>query len=304
MTLASGRAVDWTVEASGLGFLEGPAVMPDGSVCFSDQTHAVVRRTSANRATEVVCTVPGSFNAVALGPDGALYAADNGGMRPGLAGGWGPVGSGDGHVARVDSEGAVSRWADALAGPGPHRLNDLCFDRAGRLWVTDSGNWDAMFDEAGGPYRGGAIFVCDPDGSSTRVAEVADFPNGIAPRLDASGLIVAHTITSSLWVYPFSDDGLGTAELFVDLSGIAQFAPDGLAVLDDGSVVVAGNHADSVAVVSPDGTVVDLLSTPFGWGPTNLAVAPGRLWVTMGSGGRLCSLDVPWDPAVVVPGLA
>lgn len=299
MISSNGRSISWRVEAAGLGFLEGPVLMPDGTVCFSDETDGrVLRVRDGSDVVDVVCTTTGSFNGLAVGPDAALYAADNGGMRPLRQGGWGPMGSGDGHVARISADGSVTRWTDELAGQAPHRLNDLCFDLRGTLWVTDSGNWEAMLASSPQGYRGGAIFRCDSDGRSRRVAEVPDFPNGIAVTLDGAGLLVAHTTSSSLWVYPFAGDGLGAPELFADLSAIGRFGPDGLVVLDDGSVLVAGNHAESVAWVSPDGEVLDLLRTPDGWGPTNVALAPGRLFVTMGAGGRLCSVEGPWRPAV------
>ncbi|MDQ0691401.1 sugar lactone lactonase YvrE [Arthrobacter sp. W4I7] len=71
-------------------------------------------------------------NGAALGPDGALYVANNGGRDE--TGEWCA-----GWVDRIDVEtGKVERWyetaADGVALAGP---NDLVFDRQGGFWLTD-----------------------------------------------------------------------------------------------------------------------------------------------------------------------
>jgi sugar lactone lactonase YvrE len=75
--------------------------------------------------------------------------------------------------------------------------------------------------------------------------------------------------------------------------------PDGLVLLVDGSLVVAGNRADKLVRIAPDGEVLDVIETPGDWGPTNIAAGDGYLMVTMGRGGRLCRIDVPWPAGQV-----
>lgn len=294
-----GHMATWTTVVDGLGFAEGAMVLPDGSAWCVDVAAGTVVRVDTAGVSNIVCAVPGAINALAVGPDGRVFGADNGGMRPD-GDTWRQVDAPDGHIAVLDACGAAARFDQGPPGPAPHRLNDLCFDRSGHLYVTDSGNWEALFAETGraSDYRGGSVLLCDRDGTMRLVLEVAGFPNGIAVRPDTGSVVVAHTLTASVWEHEASSDGsLGDGRELVDLSAIAaDFGPDGLCLLDDGSMVVAGNRADAVARVSHTGEIVDVLRTPAGWGPTNVAIEPGRLWVTMGRGGRLCSLEVPWAP--------
>jgi gluconolactonase len=62
---------DIEIMAEGLGFCEGPVVMPDGSVIVVDLISADVTRVWKG-GKEVVKNVGGGPNGAQLGPDGAL----------------------------------------------------------------------------------------------------------------------------------------------------------------------------------------------------------------------------------------
>ncbi len=66
--------------ADGVGFPEGPVAMADGSVLFVDITKQTLSRLTADGRIDVVAEIPGGPNGAAIGPDGAIYICNNGGV--------------------------------------------------------------------------------------------------------------------------------------------------------------------------------------------------------------------------------
>jgi hypothetical protein len=67
------------IHVDGLGFPEGPVALPDGAIAFVDLLDQKIRL-YRNGAVREICTLKGSPNGMRLGPDGALYGANNGGL--------------------------------------------------------------------------------------------------------------------------------------------------------------------------------------------------------------------------------
>src|ERR1700716_3039205 len=77
--------------ATGLGFPEGPVAMPDGSVILTEIRNNRCSRVTADGKVSLF-SAAGGPNALAVGPDGALYLCNNGGSRyvEGVSMGQGP----------------------------------------------------------------------------------------------------------------------------------------------------------------------------------------------------------------------
>ncbi len=101
-------AMSLDVIATGLLFPEGPIACADGSILLVEIERRTVTRVRPGGGTEIVAELGGGPNGAALGPDGALYIANNGGFlfqkvsgfnrtRPGV-----PEGYSGGWIERLD----------------------------------------------------------------------------------------------------------------------------------------------------------------------------------------------------------
>ncbi len=205
------------VVASGLKFPEGPVYLGDGVVAVAEMQGGSVARVTADGTVTRFTGLGGGPNGAALGHDGAIYVANNGGLsaRTDGKGYWYAEEQFDGRVQRIDPDGTVTTVADQLPGEAPHRPNDLCFGPDGRLYVTDSRNWEDMRN-----LQPGRIVAIAPDGAVAQLAEVPAMPNGIAFGPSGDKLFVAQTLTRKILVYPWSATaGLGEPEVFCQLPG-------------------------------------------------------------------------------------
>src|SRR5262245_61077640 len=116
--------VDVDVVAEGLAFPEGPVALADGSVLVVEIVAGRLTRVDADGSTDVVAEVGGGPNGAAIGPDGAAYVCNNGGLvadrrtTPG--------------IQRVDLD--TGEWTYLYTESGGQPLsapNDLVFDDAG-----------------------------------------------------------------------------------------------------------------------------------------------------------------------------
>jgi gluconolactonase len=289
--------------ATGLRFPEGPIAMPDGTIVLVEIERGTLSRVTPDGRTEVIAKLGGGPNGAAIGPDGAVYVCNNGGLRwhedqNGLR----PVGQpddyGGGRIERVDlATGAVRvLYTHTEKGPlkGP---NDLVFDRAGGMWFTDLGKARERDMDRGGVYYASA------DGSQIReVIYPMLTPNGIGLSPDESRLYVAETHTGRLWAFDLDAPGVvrrrkfpspNGGELVAGLPGYQLF--DSLAIDAEGNICVATLFNGGITVISPDGARIEHVKMPDLY-TTNLCFGGPELrtaFVTLSLSGRLVALDWP-----------
>src|ERR1700733_7852453 len=75
------NSMEFEVVAEGLKFPEGPVAMPDGSVIFVELLAGKLNRAWGNGKIEVIADLGGSPAGAAIGPDGAIYIANVGGVH-------------------------------------------------------------------------------------------------------------------------------------------------------------------------------------------------------------------------------
>jgi gluconolactonase len=209
---------------------EGVAVHPDGSVWCGGEAGQIYRIPPEGSSFELRVSDGDGFTlALAFGPDGRLYYVD-GARRA---------------VMRLDPASGDPEPL-AMGAIGGHELvlpNALAFDRAGRLYVTESNS-----PSESGP----GIFRIDADGEgSLWSAGPFLFANGIAVAPDQSAIYVAETWSRRITRVPLHDDGSAAQpELFAELP---EALPDGLAFGPDDLLYVACYQPSQIVRVDDDG---------------------------------------------------
>jgi gluconolactonase len=259
MTIA--RPVE--VLAEGLGHPEGPYALPDGRVVFAN-----------TYASEVGVWEPGTFgsttyahtgggpNACMLGTDGYVYVT----QTP-TVGAWRAPETRPPSIQRAAPDGTVEIVATEADGVPLNAPNDLTFGPDGRLYFTDSGDWDPV----GKPHPG-YICVIDADGSCHLLEELESvYPNGIVAEPDGS-LVWVESYT--LRVVRRRPDG--SKDVIHELP--EGHIPDGLKLDAEGNLWIATFGSGGLDVIAPDGSHVDFVET--GGVLTNCAFGGSTLYVT------------------------
>jgi gluconolactonase len=183
-------ALPWTIVAEGLHFPEGPVVMKDGSVLFVQIEAKQVSRLTPDGKVEMLAQLDGGPNSLCVGPDGAIYIANNGGrfsftVRAGFnSPGAPPPGfAGGGKIQRLDLKTrAVTTVYDSLDGHPLTAPDDLIFDKKGGLWITELGLRPGT----------GAIYYAPKVGQPLTVARPGmSGPNGIGISPDGKLLHIS-----------------------------------------------------------------------------------------------------------------
>lgn len=275
------------IVAEGLAFPEGPVVMADESVIVVEMLAGRLTRCWGDGRKETVAEPGGGPNGAAIGPDGALYICNNGGIDPATLHSF--VGPGyEGRIERIDiATGKVERLYDRgarypLSGP-----NDLVFAADGSFWFTDQGKtWEDQ-------HGMGGLFHAQPDGSSiTTVDHGILYYNGVGLSPDGATVYVADTYTARMLAYP-ADAGAGAKpRLVATVPGLVGL--DSLAVTRAGNICAAQLFEGAIATITPEGQVSripfpDHYTTNIAFGGADMRTA----WICQSSTGRLIKARWP-----------
>jgi gluconolactonase len=267
----------------GLEFPEGPVAMADGSVIVVEVKGQTLTRVSPDGRKALVVRTGGGPNGAAIGPDGAIWIANNGGAFFAADSYQG------GYIQRYDlATGELTTVYEACDGVRLIAPNDLVFDRHGGLWFTDHG----LPTPEGRRY--GALYYCRPDGSMiSRQRQRLLSPNGVGLSPDETVVYVADTETGRLWAFDVVEPGqLGPQDRHVPGRLVASLpglqALDSLAVEAGGKVCAATIGANGITLFDPDGTTEhvacpDPITTNICFGGADMRDA----WITGSMSGRL-----------------
>jgi gluconolactonase len=294
--------------AEGLLFPEGPVALPGGDVLVCELASGNLVRISMDGSKRVVAHTSGGPNGLAMGYDGRIWVANNGGNqwswkddKPHPTG-FAPEDYVGGSIQAVDiSTGEVEEVATHADGHRLAGLNDLVFDSEGNLYFTDYGKKLGRQRIIGGLY-----YLPRGARDATAIAYPLESPNGVALSPDGRRLYVSETPTAQLWGWDIDSPGIlrhghsanhpGNGTLICSIPGYCHL--DSIAVDSRGYISVATLLRGVITVVRPSGQIETTVHPPeHDTHVTNLCFG-GEGWrtayVTAAQHGRLYAFDWPW----------
>ena len=236
--------------AEGLDHPEGITITPGGRIYVGGEAGQIYRIEDDDTATEVANT-GGFILGIAADADGRIYAADTVHRC----------------VWRVTpDDGTHTVYAVGLPERPFSVPNWGAFDADGNLYLTDSGGWGAA---------SGLIWRVLPGGESTVWTEAAvDFPNGCAVAPDGACLYYVESLPGRICRIDIAGDG-SAGERTV-LCELGLVVPDGVAITDDGGLVISCYRPDVIYRWHQDEGLSLIASDPRGTtlaAPTNVVFA-------------------------------
>jgi gluconolactonase len=234
--------------AEGLDHPEGIAIASDGRMIVGGEAGQIYE-VEADGAFREIANTGGFALGIAADGNGHVYVCND------------ALGS----VLRVTvSTGEFEKFASATDSRKMQTPNWPAFDSRGNLYVSDSGAWGAADGLIWVIRRGRRLEVFSD--------QAVDFPNGLAVSADGSVLYAAESNPGKLVEIPINDDGTAGPRRILCELGLA--VPDGIAVADDGSIVIACYRPDAIFRWSGGDGLELLASDPQGTvlnAPTNIA---------------------------------
>ncbi len=239
-------------------FLEGPSFDRAGNLYLTDIPHGRILKVSPDLQWHCIADYGGWPNGLAVHADGSIWIAD---YRQG--------------ILRLDPKtGDISTLLGHRNSESFKGINDLTFDAQGILYFTDQGQ-TGLHDPTGRVYR-----WCHESGKLDLLMGNAPSPNGIAISADGKALFLAVTRANQIWRAPLLPDGsiskMGAFQTFFGSSG-----PDGLALDNDGNLVVAHASLGGAFVLNARGEVTHFVKSPTGSTVTNVAFRPDSMQIIM-----------------------
>lgn len=276
-------------EETGMTLLEGPVFAPDGSLLVVDVPTPAgepkVLRVDTD--TEEVSTVftddTGAYTSAQFGPlDDRLYLTD-------FAGGGIVSMTAEGEDPEVFFSGDVDGE--------PMNPDDLTFDEAGNMYVSDSAGYDAPAWEE----RGRVVRIDGETAEATVLSEDLPAPNGIAFTPDHSGLWVGLYGANRVDHYELNEDGTEvlTSHAAIHFDG-GTSRIDSIAVDADGNLYQAVHGQPRIFVYSSTGEHLTTVNVPEEAASgletaTNVAIEPGTtdayMTVSGADGGFVYTFD-------------
>jgi len=196
----------WQVVGEGYKFTEGPAANSKGEIFFTDIPNSRIYKVGLDGKVSLFKEGTGEANGLMFGPDGKLYACQNGKKR----------------IVAYDMSGKETVVTEDI------HSNDLAVTSKGEIYVSDPDNKQIWFINAKGEKR-----IVD-----TGIAS----PNGVILSPDQSLLLVSDTAGQFVYSFQIQADGsLTHKQPYFHLhlvDGATQSGADGMTVDSQGNLYV------------------------------------------------------------------
>ena len=202
----------------------------------------------------------GRTNGIAVGPNGSVFGAQEGGRR----------------TVEFRTDGSTAPTCDLLDGKHHNQPTDVLVDRSGRVWIADAYNVIPPYGPPVYPFLDHAsVLRLERSGAEWKITRITHDTQGvraIALSPDEKTLYVAEGDPDrpgprEVRAYPVNGDGsVGKCKVLLELSS-SDRGIEGLTVDSDGNVIACGGSAKSgpgatVYVLSAAGSVVEKHAAP------------------------------------------
>jgi gluconolactonase len=228
-------------------FLEGPVFDAAGNLYVTDIPFGRIFRIDAAGEWELVAEYDGEPNGMKFLNQRELLIAD---YKNGLM------------LCEIES-GTVRPYLARRNSERFKGINDLVFDSKGNLYFTDQGQ-TGLHDPTGRLYR------LRPSGQLDLLLSNAPSPNGLALTLDEKVLYLAVTRGNAVWRVPLLEDG-SVAKVGQFFTSYGPSGPDGMAVDEQGRVIVANPGLGYAWVLNHRAEPVQVVRSTHGMSLTNVA---------------------------------
>jgi gluconolactonase len=228
-------------------FLEGPVFDAAGNLYVTDIPFGRIFRIDSKGGWNLVAEYDGEPNGMKFLNQSELLVAD---YKNGLM------------VCEIGS-GAIRPYLTRRNSERFKGINDLVFDSKGNLYFTDQGQ-TGLHDPTGRLYR------LRPTGQLDLLLANAPSPNGLALAPDENVLYLAVTRGNAVWRVPLLDDG-SVAKVGQFFTSYGPSGPDGMAVDQQGRVIVANPGLGYAWVLNHRAEPVQVVRSTGGMSLTNIA---------------------------------
>jgi len=253
---------DITRVAGGFEFLEGPVWnSQEECLIFSDIAGDRMHRWSPELGVSIYREPSNKANGNAYDHAGRLITCEHATSR----------------VVRQNSDGSTSVIASMFDGLELNSPNDVIVAGDGRIIFSDPifGRKEFFGIPRPDSQPTNAVYGIDPsrDESPMRICEGFDQPNGLCLSLDEQYLYVNDTPRMHIKRFPFGPGHLGEGEVWAEVAGIGDGAPDGMKIDSLGHLFCTG--PGGIQIFAIDGTCLGVIRTPervanFNWGGRDL----------------------------------
>jgi gluconolactonase len=260
--------------AEGFDFPEGPSLDKDGNVFLVNVSSNLIHKVTPSGEVTVIKDV-GSLNLGSImDREGNLYIANYGSHK----------------ILKLDLKNmelsmAAERTTDGETLRGP---NDFAWDRAGRLYFTDS--------QGSATTPIGNVCYIDLDGKCKKFTTGFCYPNGIVFSKDFKSLYIGETNSEVIWRFEVNDDGTAGMKHFFYYMGEGNLA-DGIKIDTEGHLWIASWSTSELWRISPEGKLVYKIKIPGKGHPTNICFGGPDMrtaYVTyFDQGGKLFTVRMP-----------
>ncbi|EMI55302.1 SMP-30/gluconolactonase/LRE family protein [Rhodopirellula sallentina] len=230
--------------ATGFQFTEGPAVMSDGKLYFTDIPNNAIQSFDSSGFLSLFTGESNHANGLWPLSDDKLLACEM-----------------DGAVVRYNlADGSREVLVDEYEGVRFNACNDLVVDRLGGIYFTDP-HYRAPTPL---PQKVRAVYYLSSEGEVRRLTGDLNAPNGIGLSLDEKTLYVIPSMQSEMLAFDIDEPGkLSNQREFCVLEqpeGVQGTGGDGMAVDVEGNLYITTHLG--VQIFSPSGEALGTVAFP------------------------------------------